>query len=74
MRTQILPNNRRILALLDANRALLTTIEHRTLELFRQHVDDLEARHVNEDEGGGGTRFPPEVQNLFVDEGNDDQK
>jgi len=46
MLTAILPNNCRIIALLDANRKLLTQRERQTLELFRQHVDDLQAFHI----------------------------
>src|SRR5690606_26730775 len=38
VKTRILPNNRRILALLDANRGLLNPTEHGTLELLRQHI------------------------------------
>lgn len=71
VRTLVLPNNRRILALLDANRDLLTPAERRTLERLRQHVDDLEARHIGADLSGGGARFPPEARDLFADEGND---
>lgn len=71
VRTRILPNNRRILALLDANRELLSATEQRILERLRQHVDDLEARHIDADLSGGGTRFPTEAHNLLVGEGND---
>ncbi len=67
MRTRILPNNRRILALLDANRELLTASEQRTLEMLRQHVDDIEARHIEGDVGGVGARFPSVAHNLFSD-------
>jgi hypothetical protein len=37
----ILPNNRKILTILDKNRHHLRPQELKTLELFRQHVDDL---------------------------------
>lgn len=46
MLTRVLPNNNRVLALLDANRRLLRREECRTLEAFRQHVDDLQAYHI----------------------------
>lgn len=71
VRTRILPNNRRILALLDANCELLSATEQRMLERLRQHVDDLEARHIDADLSGGGARFPTEAHNLLVDEGDD---
>jgi hypothetical protein len=54
---KIIPNNRKVLSQLDANRRLLHQDELVTLEKFRQHVDDLEARHI---EGcqEGASRFP----------------
>jgi hypothetical protein len=54
---RIIPNNRRILAHLDANIHLLTKVECRTVEHFRQHVDDFEARHLSEYKEGA-SRFP----------------
>jgi len=66
VRTRILPNNRRILALLDANRELLSLTEQRTVEVLRQHVDDLEARHIDTVLDGGGARFPSEAHDLFA--------
>ena len=70
VRTRILPNNRKIIALLDANRDLMTDAEKRTAEMLRQHVDDLEARHIDADETGGGARFPSETHNLFSGDAN----
>jgi hypothetical protein len=43
---KLITNNRKILAQLDENRALLTSDEMEYLEKFRQHVDDFEARHI----------------------------
>lgn len=60
MRERIIPNNRRILAILDANRDHMTGDESRTLELFRQHIYDLEARHVTDAVVGFQRRFPAE--------------
>jgi len=62
--TRILPNNRKILALLDANQHLLKAIEVDVLENFRQHVDDLEARHLEGFEEGGAT-FPPKMSDIL---------
>lgn len=44
--TRILPDSKRVLAFLDANRVHLRADERSTVELFRQHIDDLEAVHV----------------------------
>lgn len=64
MLTGILPNNNRVLAQLDANRHLLSGEELKTVEAFRQHVDDLEAVHIggaNED----ASRFPVGMQTIL---------
>lgn len=64
MRAIILPNNRKILAHLDANRRHLHAHELPTLESFRQHVDDLEAKHV----GGAldvASRFPSNMNHIL---------
>ncbi|GJL97963.1 MAG: hypothetical protein DHS20C06_17800 [Hyphobacterium sp.] len=61
----IIPNNKRILAVLDKNRSLMSGDEIKTVEKFRQHTDDLIARHVaNAD---GGIRFPPKMNQLMED-------
>jgi len=60
----ILPNNRRLLAVLDANRHLLNDNEKSTLELFRQHVDDLEAFHI-EDNRQDASRFPEDLSTIL---------
>jgi len=60
----ILPNNRRLLAVLDANRHLLNYNEKSTLELFRQHVDDLEAFHI-EDNRQDASRFPEDLSTIL---------
>lgn len=65
MLSHILPNNRKILAILDANRTHLTADEQRILELFRQHVDDLEARHIGTGIGAVGARFPEGMNTLL---------
>jgi hypothetical protein len=60
----IVPNNKRVLAILDKNRGLMTGREASTLEAFRQHTDDLVARHVGD--ADGGLRFPEEMNNMMV--------
>lgn len=64
VRSRILPNNRRILALLDVNRRHLTAAESATLEQFRQHVDDMEVRHVGEGQSVG-IRFPTGMNTIL---------
>ncbi len=64
MLTRILPNSRRMLALLDVNRGLLTVEEKETLERFRQHIDDLEAFHI-EGFDEDASRFPAEFAQIL---------
>lgn len=64
MLTRILPNNRRMLAILDANRHLLVSDEKATLEQFRQHIDDLEAFHIEENKEDA-SRFPGEMSKIL---------
>jgi hypothetical protein len=64
MLTKILPNSNRVLAQLDANRALLRDDERAAVEDFRHHIDDLEALHiggVHED----ASRFPDAMQTIL---------
>ena len=62
--TRILPNNNRVLAQLDANKALLKGGEPRVVEDFRQHIDDLEAVHIA-GEREDATRFPAAMQTIL---------
>jgi hypothetical protein len=66
VRTAVLPNNRKVLAIIDANRHLVSQPEQQTVELYRQHVDDFEARHIGAGEGAGA-RFPVEMDRLFTE-------
>jgi hypothetical protein len=65
IRAIILPNNRKILAIIDANRHHLTATETKTLEAFRQHIDDLEAKHVGENNGDVASRFPVGMSDIL---------
>jgi hypothetical protein len=62
---RIIPNSRRILATLDANRDHMVDVEHRTLELFRLHIHDLEARHLTYTVVGEQRRFPVDMNNMM---------
>lgn len=66
IQSKILPNNRNILHLLDANQKYLNEQELETLEVFRQHVDDFEAYHLGiSDEHG--SQFPAEMNQILGD-------
>ena len=66
IRTRIVPNNRKILAACDINRDLLSDNEQNTLEDFRQHVLDFEAKHID-GQKLNGVQFPIEMNELFLD-------
>lgn len=65
MRSIILPNNRKILTVLDANADHLNANEKKTLEAFRQHIDDLEAKHIG-DSGDVASRFPRGMGDILT--------
>jgi len=65
MRAIILPNNRKALTILDANRRHLSDTEAKTLEMFRQHIDDLEAKHIGERSGDVASRFPAGMSDIL---------
>ena len=54
-----------MLAMLDANRDYMVDDEERILELFRQHIHDLEARHFTEIVDGEQRRFPTEMNGMM---------
>jgi hypothetical protein len=61
----IIPNHRRILRVADSNRDLLSDSEIQTVERYRSHVGDLEARHVHNRRGLVSRRYPTEMDSLF---------
>jgi hypothetical protein len=64
IRQHILPNNRKLIILFDANFSLLSPLEIKTIELFRQHVLDFEARHITNEEING-LQFPQDLNQVF---------
>lgn len=64
--TFIIPNNRKILSFIDANHHLLLDNEKLTKERFRQHIDDLEAFHI-ENIRQDSSRFPVEMADIYKD-------
>jgi hypothetical protein len=67
MRAIVLPNNRKILTILDVNRRHLDASEAKTLEAFRQHIDDLETKHIGEGNGDVASRFPAAVDDILIE-------
>jgi len=65
VRSSIILNNRKILNFCDLNRHLLSGDELATLELFRQHVDDFEAKHIFGFESNG-LQFPSDLTKMFT--------
>lgn len=65
MRERIIPNSLRVLATLEANRDHMVGGEPRTLELFRKHIHDLEARHFADVVDGQQRRFPRDMENMM---------
>ena len=62
----IIPNNRRLLAILDRNRCHLREQETATLDRFRQHVGDIEARHLEELDTSGAQLFPNDMNTILT--------
>lgn len=63
--SRVLPNNRKILLILDENRMMLSANERPVLEEFRQHVEEMEERHLG-DASTVGRQFPPGMQEILV--------
>ena len=64
--SHIIPNNRKLLLILDANRNLMKSDEKDMLEEFRQHLDDLEAKHIVETHNTSA-RFPRGFEAILGD-------
>lgn len=66
VRASIIPNSNRILAILNANRHLLTSPEVDTLSDFKVHVDGFVLRHLD-GQNFPNTRFPSGMENVARD-------
>ena len=66
VRAVIIPNNRRILELLDANRSLLMKQELTALEDFRVHAAALDLNYNSGRWRAGAPRFPEDFPELFA--------
>lgn len=67
-RATIVPNNRKILRTLEANRHLLTQGERESLAIYQLHVEQFERRHVLDDFTTGTERFPASIDNILLEE------
>lgn len=65
VREEILPNNREILRLLDANRKLLTADELKLVEDFRAHAYGFAENHLSGDRRADVPRFPSKMNEAF---------
>ncbi|MBV9163342.1 MAG: hypothetical protein JO281_17705 [Pseudonocardiales bacterium] len=70
-RATIIPNNRKILRVLEANRHLLTRNEQETLAVYRLHVEQFENRHILNDFTTGTERFPEVIQRILKEKETD---
>lgn len=60
----ILPNNRKILQIIEFNYDLLNSEEEIIFANFKQHVRDFEDKHINDNELSGAT-FPIKMNTIF---------
>ena len=60
----ILPNNRKLLEIIEVNYDLLNPDEAIVFANFKQHVRDFEDKHINDNELSGAT-FPIKMNNIF---------
>jgi len=65
----IIPNNRQVLHVLQANRGLLTGSEKAAAQVFAVHVQELEERHLLGDWTPGSTRFPSAMELILKGDG-----
>jgi hypothetical protein len=62
---EILPNNKKIAALLEINRHLLKAEEQATLRAFVVHAEALEYNHVSGDKNPVAPLFPNEMDSIL---------
>lgn len=60
----ILPNNLKIVEIIEENRHLLIECEEGIFEEYKQHVDDFNAKHTGKSNANGIT-FPQEILNIL---------
>ncbi|MFC0426481.1 HNH endonuclease [Chryseobacterium scophthalmum] len=65
IRTILIPNNRKLLNIIEINSHLLTESEKEIFQNFQQHVKDFEAKHIF-NTISTGIRFPQEIKTVYV--------
>lgn len=65
IREIIIPNNRKILNIINSNQHLLTTIEKSNFAIFKLHVNDFEGKHIF-NTISTGIRFPSQITSIYV--------
>ncbi|MGO4449076.1 hypothetical protein AB4Y96_09125 [Phyllobacterium sp. TAF24] len=63
--SQIIPNNRKLVLILMANVHLMNEDERKLCEEFKQHVDELEAKHLG-NTNNPARRFPAAISSIFL--------
>lgn len=69
VREEVLPTNRRVLELVDANRALLSPDERELVEDFRAHVFGFAEDHMSGEKRADVPRFPSRMSEIFEEPG-----
>lgn len=69
VREEVLPTNRRVLELVDANRALLSPDERELVEDFRAHVFGFAENHMSGEKRADVPRFPSRMSEIFEEPG-----
>jgi glutathionyl-hydroquinone reductase len=65
IREFIIPNNRKILNIIDSNYDLLNSEEKIVFENFKHHLHDFESKHIYNDESNG-IQFPVKISEAYV--------
>lgn len=63
--TDILPNNKKVSALLEINRQLLNESEQTTLRAFIVHAEAFEYNHISGDKNSVAPLFPKEMNQIL---------
>lgn len=66
--TDVIPNNRKVVALLSANEHLLTESEQETTREFLIHVEAFEYNHLSGDKTSVAPLFPNAMDNILLGE------
>ncbi|MGW3186105.1 hypothetical protein ACWDD9_43240 [Kitasatospora sp. NPDC001119] len=67
-RSIVVPNNREILRVFEANLHLMTREEQETVAIWRLHVQQFESRHILDDFSTGTERFPEAISRILLDD------